>query len=571
MPTQIQLRRDTAANWTAANTILAEGEIGYETDTDQFKIGDGTTAWNDFSAYYLKAADGLAGFDENGLSTNTLRLWNENFVNFQTASTTLAIGDNHPQWGGTIYRDIAQPAWKPHYAIDVEPVVTLHQTSPMVGIFSQPVARVVAGVNSSVTGVSGTVQSYGNKVGAYTGNLTMKGVEGTAYVRSQNETAAYGGYFDTFTGGNGGAANSTPLYGIFARVSGGHNGTSPSATASKFEVYNLGGGGAGTITNAIGSEIIINGSGSTTNFGTAKGLAIQGWSPASGTFWNNSYGIYIDNTIDQGSTRYAIYSLSTSDSLFSGPVRGPLNAYDATNWNGSTKFATEDAVRDKIEALILASDLTGTGTTNCITYFTGPTTVASLPAIYTSNIFKFYRNTVNDAFRIELRPSSTGDGIIQLGNQDDGTNVIYMEQAGNLINVAAANVELGDAQGVSNGTSLQIDDVSRRFTFWGSTSASEIDADNIYRWKFLRTLTTAGTTGAVTINRPYGSVNFAAAATTLVVTNSVATATSLIFVTPQTADATATSFSVTRAAGSFTITANAAATAETTVAFYVSN
>lgn len=45
MATQIQLRRDTAANWTSANPTLAEGEIGLETDTTYYKIGTGSTAW----------------------------------------------------------------------------------------------------------------------------------------------------------------------------------------------------------------------------------------------------------------------------------------------------------------------------------------------------------------------------------------------------------------------------------------------------------------------------------------------------------------------------------------------
>ena len=46
MASQIRLRHGTAAQWTSANTVLAEGEIGVETDTSKFKIGDGTTAWN---------------------------------------------------------------------------------------------------------------------------------------------------------------------------------------------------------------------------------------------------------------------------------------------------------------------------------------------------------------------------------------------------------------------------------------------------------------------------------------------------------------------------------------------
>ena len=43
----IQLRRDTAANWTSANPTLANGELGVETDTGLGKVGDGTTAWVD--------------------------------------------------------------------------------------------------------------------------------------------------------------------------------------------------------------------------------------------------------------------------------------------------------------------------------------------------------------------------------------------------------------------------------------------------------------------------------------------------------------------------------------------
>jgi hypothetical protein len=43
---KIQLRRGTAAEWTARNTLLLAGEPGYETDTDFLKIGDGVTRWN---------------------------------------------------------------------------------------------------------------------------------------------------------------------------------------------------------------------------------------------------------------------------------------------------------------------------------------------------------------------------------------------------------------------------------------------------------------------------------------------------------------------------------------------
>ncbi len=49
MAVQIQFRRDTTSNWASANTVLAAGEMGINTTTNQFKIGDGTTAWNSLS------------------------------------------------------------------------------------------------------------------------------------------------------------------------------------------------------------------------------------------------------------------------------------------------------------------------------------------------------------------------------------------------------------------------------------------------------------------------------------------------------------------------------------------
>jgi hypothetical protein len=45
----LQHKRGTAAALTATNPVLPVGEIGIETDTNKFKIGDGATAWNSLS------------------------------------------------------------------------------------------------------------------------------------------------------------------------------------------------------------------------------------------------------------------------------------------------------------------------------------------------------------------------------------------------------------------------------------------------------------------------------------------------------------------------------------------
>ena len=43
------VKRDTAANFTAANTLLLKGEFALETDTGLRKMGDGVTAWSDLA------------------------------------------------------------------------------------------------------------------------------------------------------------------------------------------------------------------------------------------------------------------------------------------------------------------------------------------------------------------------------------------------------------------------------------------------------------------------------------------------------------------------------------------
>lgn len=67
MANKIQWRRDTAANWTSVNPILAEGMPGYEKDTGKLKIGDGVTAWNSLPYSFEGVTDhgGLTGLGDD--------------------------------------------------------------------------------------------------------------------------------------------------------------------------------------------------------------------------------------------------------------------------------------------------------------------------------------------------------------------------------------------------------------------------------------------------------------------------------------------------------------------------
>jgi hypothetical protein len=89
--------------------------------------------------------------------------------------------------------------------------------------------------------------------------------------------------------------------------------------------------------------------------------------------------------------------------------------------------------------------------------------------------------------------------------------------------------------------------------------------------KLARTITAGGTTGAQTINKAAGTVNFAGAATSLVVTNSLVTANSIVICVLRTNDATAALGAVVPTAGSFTINMAVAPTGETSVGFVLLN
>jgi hypothetical protein len=71
MATRMQQRRGTATQWTTANPILAAGEIGFESGTNKFKIGDGVNTWSALT-YYASAAEIAALVDGAPDLLNTL-------------------------------------------------------------------------------------------------------------------------------------------------------------------------------------------------------------------------------------------------------------------------------------------------------------------------------------------------------------------------------------------------------------------------------------------------------------------------------------------------------------------
>jgi hypothetical protein len=70
MAYRIILRRDTAQNWESNNPVLLSGEPGYETDSNKFKIGNGSSTWTNL-AYYAGATGGTGATGPIGITGAT--------------------------------------------------------------------------------------------------------------------------------------------------------------------------------------------------------------------------------------------------------------------------------------------------------------------------------------------------------------------------------------------------------------------------------------------------------------------------------------------------------------------
>lgn len=100
MSSKILLRRGTAAQWASANPILGSGELGVETDTLKFKIGNGTSTWTQLTSYanitpsdLTSAINGLINAAPSTLDTlNELAAAINNDSSFSTTVNNLLSG-----------------------------------------------------------------------------------------------------------------------------------------------------------------------------------------------------------------------------------------------------------------------------------------------------------------------------------------------------------------------------------------------------------------------------------------------------------------------------------------------
>jgi hypothetical protein len=91
MTTRIKLRRDTAANWTTNNPVLALGEAGYDTTNNQLRVGDGTTVWS-----------GLESIGGTGNKITAEKTYSDNHSDGSNQTFTYTTGSIAVQMGNNI-------------------------------------------------------------------------------------------------------------------------------------------------------------------------------------------------------------------------------------------------------------------------------------------------------------------------------------------------------------------------------------------------------------------------------------------------------------------------------------
>jgi hypothetical protein len=176
MAVKIQFRRDTAANWTSANPVLAQGEVGYEYDTGRFKVGTGSASWT--SLVYSSGVTGPTGPS----STATIGT-----VSTLAAGATATVNNSGTTTAAVYNFGIPQGVTGP-----TGPVGATGATGP--SVTGPTGAAGAAGANSTVPGPTGPVGATG-AVGPTGAASTVTGPSGVisvtgAITNSGTSTAA---------------------------------------------------------------------------------------------------------------------------------------------------------------------------------------------------------------------------------------------------------------------------------------------------------------------------------------------------------------------------------------------
>lgn len=132
---RILMRGKTATEWQSSNEVLKARELGFETDTKKFKLGDGSTAWNDLDYFYsfeeisglidTKIEEAVGDLHQTTVYQASVAHGEDKLAALQKVASapaqgdigvvTEAISDDHTQVTGYIYSGSAWVAMDGNY------------------------------------------------------------------------------------------------------------------------------------------------------------------------------------------------------------------------------------------------------------------------------------------------------------------------------------------------------------------------------------------------------------------------------------------------------------------------
>ena len=419
-------------------------------------------------------------------------------------------------------------------------------------------------LNHSKSGTTGTFGSLAS--GDSIGGVIFSGDDGVAFIQAASITSAV----DAAPG-----TNDMPGRLVFSTTADG-----ASSPTERMRISSTGGVGIGA-TPAAGRSLTLakNITGSTTSYGLLNSGQIQSDATSSVSYFitsastaataftaseinyydatqstfgvgstvTNQYGFRVRPTLTGATNNYGFYGAIASGT-------GRYNLYMAGTADNymAGKLGIGGVPTTAVSSLEITKAVTGAttmyGVANYATVQSDVTTAA--------NYYWTQPSTQASAFTLtNLRHYFASQGTI--GASSTITNQIGFAVESTL---TGATNNYGFYSNIASG--------SGRWNFYAAGTADNYFAGDM---QLDKTVTAGGTTGAQTINKNAGTVNFAAAATSLVVTDSRVTTSSIIICTVGTNDTTLKSVAAVAGAGSFTLHASAAATAETRVNFLIIN